>query len=73
MFRAKKNRFLLKLFVGRHLIGLFMVAYLAFSAWNLKMPSLALGSFLIFLLYLTGAIWMGCRLQKDIVQQEKSR
>ena len=71
MLRANKNRFFLKIFIVRHLIGLLMVGYLAFSAWNLKMPSLALGSFLIFLFYLGGAFWMGLRLQKDIERQEK--
>ena len=70
MLKAKKNRFLLKLFVVRHVVGLAMIGYLAFSAYRLEMPSLAVGSALALALYLGTTVWMGVRILKDIRRQE---
>ena len=70
--RANKNRFLFKVFVVRHLIGIVTVGYLAYSAFRLDMPGLALGSALVTALYIGVIAFMGLRLQKDIRRQEGS-
>lgn len=70
MLKAKKNRFLLKVFIVRHVVGLGMVGYLALSAYRLEMPQLALGSLAALLLYLGVGLWMGARILKDIRRQE---
>ena len=70
MVRAKKNRFLLKVFIVRHVVGLGVVGYLALSAYRLDMPQLAVGSLIGLLLYLGVGVWMGARLLKDIRRQE---
>ena len=70
MIRAKKNRFMFKVFVVRHAIGAVMVGYLAFSAFRLDMPGLGAGSLGALALYLGIGVWMGARILKDIRRQE---
>ncbi|MGC4043875.1 MAG: hypothetical protein QM758_08705 [Armatimonas sp.] len=61
----KRARFLLKVFIVRHVIGVGMLAFLTFSAFNLELnKKLGWGSAALTLVYLGVVIWMGMRLHR---------
>lgn len=60
----KRARFLLKVFIVRHVIGVGLFVFLTISALQLELKDLALGSAGLTLLYLGVVIWMGLRLRK---------
>ncbi len=60
----KRARFLLKVFIVRHVIGVGLFLFLTISALRLELKPLALGSGALTLAYLGVVIWMGLRLRK---------
>lgn len=60
----KRARFLLKVFIVRHVIGVGLFLFLTISALRLELKDLALGSGGLTLAYLGVVIWMGLRLRK---------
>jgi hypothetical protein len=62
---AKRARFLLKVFLVRHVVGVGMFVFLTISAFQLGLAPLALGAGALTLLYLGVAIWMGLRLRRS--------
>jgi hypothetical protein len=62
--KAIQARFLLKVFIVRHVLGVGLFVFLSFMALQLKLLPLAAGSGVLTLLYLGGAIWQGQRLAR---------
>jgi hypothetical protein len=62
--KAVQARFLLKVFIVRHVLGVGLFLFLSFTALQLKLFPLAAGAGALTLLYLGGAIWQGQRLAR---------
>ncbi len=60
--KAIQARFLLKVFIVRHVLGVGLFVFLSVTALQLKLFPLAAGAGALTLLYLGGAIWQAQRL-----------